>query len=149
MNWQNELPQMERLYAWSGTSSDRMAAYPSLLVLAEKWESLCQSIQLPSKQSGLDLKELSQEMKIVLTKLLGIPGIIVEESQEVENTIILTVKASTKKAICPRCGQTSYRLHQNKYHLVISNECIDKYNNLDFLNEILVKTYQKINAKKT
>ena len=57
-------------------------------------------------------------MKIVLTKLLDIPGIIVEESQEVENTIILTVKAVTKKAICPRCGQTSHRLHQNKYHLV-------------------------------
>jgi hypothetical protein len=37
----------------------------------------------------------------------------------------------------------------NKYHLVISKECIDKYNNLDFLNEILVKTYQKINAEKT
>jgi len=57
-------------------------------------------------------------MKIVLTKLLGFAGIIVEESQEVENMIILTVKAATKKAICPRCAQTSYRLHQNKYHLV-------------------------------
>ncbi|WP_293072808.1 transposase family protein [Moorena sp. SIO3H5] len=23
-----------------------------------------------------------------------------------------------KKAVCPRCGQRSHRLHQNKYHLV-------------------------------
>jgi transposase len=57
-------------------------------------------------------------MKRFLTILLGIPEIIVEDSKEIDNTLILTVKALTKKAICPRCGQVSHRLHQNKYHLV-------------------------------
>jgi hypothetical protein len=45
-----------------------MAAYPSLLVLVERWENPYKSIQLPSKQSGLDLKELSQKMKIEYRK---------------------------------------------------------------------------------
>ncbi|ELR97900.1 ISL3 family transposase [Gloeocapsa sp. PCC 73106] len=57
-------------------------------------------------------------MKKIFTKLLGIPEIVVEDSKEIDNTIILTVKASIKKGICPRCGQVSHRLHQNKYHLV-------------------------------
>ncbi|WP_293062500.1 MULTISPECIES: transposase family protein [unclassified Moorena] len=57
-------------------------------------------------------------MKRILTKLLGLPGIVVEDSQEIDNTIILKVKRIEKKAVCPRCGQRSHRLHQNKYHLV-------------------------------
>ena len=57
-------------------------------------------------------------MKRILTKLLGLPGIVVEDNQEIDNTIILKVKRIDKKAVCPRCGQKSHRLHQNKYHLV-------------------------------
>jgi transposase len=57
-------------------------------------------------------------MKRIMTKLLGIPGVVVEDSQEIDKILILTVKASTKKARCPRCGEVSHRLHQNKYHLV-------------------------------
>lgn len=57
-------------------------------------------------------------MKNFFTKILALPGISVEDSLEIDKTIILTIKASTKKAVCPRCGRVSHRLHQNKYHLV-------------------------------
>lgn len=56
-------------------------------------------------------------MKRIMTQLLNLPGVVVKESKEIDNTIILTVQLSRKKAKCPRCGQMSYRLHQNKYHL--------------------------------
>ncbi|MGB3204629.1 MAG: hypothetical protein WBB28_06540 [Crinalium sp.] len=49
-----------------------------------------------------------------MTKLLGLPGVIVEDSIETESTIILSVRASSKIPVCPRCGQISRRLHQNK-----------------------------------
>ncbi len=57
-------------------------------------------------------------MKKLMTKLLGLPGVIVENSIETELTIILSVRAKNKTAVCPRCGQISRRLHQNKKHLV-------------------------------
>ncbi|XHL99148.1 MAG: ISL3 family transposase [Microcoleus anatoxicus] len=53
-----------------------------------------------------------------MTEILNLPGTIVEEIQEIENTLILFVKSASKTAICPRCGQRSHRLHQNKRHLV-------------------------------
>lgn len=57
-------------------------------------------------------------MLILMTKLLNLPGVIVEDSQDTESTLILSVRVESKIAICPRCGQKSYRLHQNKRHLV-------------------------------
>ena len=57
-------------------------------------------------------------MKRVLTKLLNLPGVIVEESQEVEGILILSVRVEKKMAVCPRCCKVSHRLHQNKKHLV-------------------------------
>jgi hypothetical protein len=36
---------MVRLHAWSGTSSDGMAAYPSQHVLDERWENPYQNTQ--------------------------------------------------------------------------------------------------------
>ena len=57
-------------------------------------------------------------MKISLTKLLNLPGVIVEDSKQTKETLILSVKAANKTAVCPRCGKTSRRLHQNKGHLV-------------------------------
>ena len=53
-----------------------------------------------------------------MTKLLDLPGVIVEDSLETEFTLILSVKLEKKDAVCPRCGQKSHRLHQNKKHLV-------------------------------
>ena len=43
-------------------------------------------------------------MKRLLTKLLNLPGVIVEDSQETESILILSVKAESKTADCPRCG---------------------------------------------
>ena len=57
-------------------------------------------------------------MKRALTKILNIPGIIVEEVKETEEILILSVKVQKNTAFCPRCGQISHRLHQNKRHLV-------------------------------
>ncbi len=56
-------------------------------------------------------------MKNLITKLLNLPGIIVEDSQEIEGTLILSVKVEKKTAVCPRCGESSHH-HENKRHLV-------------------------------
>jgi transposase len=53
-----------------------------------------------------------------MTKLLNLPGVMVEKIQEAEGTLILSVKVQNKTAKCSRCGHTSHRLHQNKRHLV-------------------------------
>jgi len=53
-------------------------------------------------------------MKRLMTKVLNLPGVIVEDSLETEETIILSVIVKNKTAVCPRCGQTSRRLHQSK-----------------------------------
>ena len=57
-------------------------------------------------------------MKRLMTKLLNLPGVLVEDSQETEEILILSVTVKKKTAVCPRCGQISHRLHQNKKHLV-------------------------------
>jgi transposase len=57
-------------------------------------------------------------MNKVLTEILNLPGIIVESYQQTEETLILSVKANKKTAVCPKCGQNSHRLHQNKKRLV-------------------------------
>jgi transposase len=49
-----------------------------------------------------------------MTKILNLPGVIVEDSLETEETIILSVIVKNKTSVCPRCGQTSRRLHQSK-----------------------------------
>jgi transposase len=56
-------------------------------------------------------------MNKLMTKILNLPGVVVEKIQETENTLILFVKSTNKTAVCPRCGQTSHRLHQNKRYL--------------------------------
>lgn len=57
-------------------------------------------------------------MKRIMTKLLNLPGVIVEDSKETKETLILSVRVEKKTADCPRCGKISHRLHQNKGHLV-------------------------------
>ncbi|CBN53926.1 ISL3 family transposase [Kamptonema sp. PCC 6506] len=53
-----------------------------------------------------------------MTKLLNLPKVLVENSQQTEDTLIIFVKSDKKTALCPRCGQKSHRLHQNQRHLV-------------------------------
>ncbi len=84
-----------------------------------------------------------------MTKILNLPGVIVEESLETESTIILSVTVNNKTAVCPRCGQTSRHLHQNKTHLVrdlpITNrEVILKVNRRLFKCEGCKKNFSEI-----
>lgn len=57
-------------------------------------------------------------MKRIMTKLLNLPGIIVESSLEEGKVLILSVSKAKKSAVCPNCGKTSDKLHQNQKHLV-------------------------------
>ena len=57
-------------------------------------------------------------MKPLLTRLLNLPGIEVEDYHELEDELILEVEAIRDFATCPRCGQESHHLHQNRGHLV-------------------------------
>ncbi len=57
-------------------------------------------------------------MKRQLTKLLSLPGVSVKSQKQLENTLILEVESNSKKAVCPRCHQSSSRLHQNHYSLI-------------------------------
>lgn len=87
-------------------------------------------------------------MKRLLTRMLNLPGVIVEESLETESTITLSVRVEKKIAVCPRCGQTSRRLHQNKRHLVkdlpISNrEVILQVNRRQFKCERCQKPFSE------
>jgi transposase len=57
-------------------------------------------------------------MQPLLTELLGLPGIEVENYTDCGNTWILDVEARTTEAKCPRCEQISGHLHQNHGYLV-------------------------------
>jgi transposase len=61
-----------------------------------------------------------------MTNILNLPGVIVENEIQTAETLIFTVKLSKKTAICPRCGKTSHRLHQNQGHLVRDLPICDK-----------------------
>lgn len=49
----------------------------------------------------------------LLTRLLNLPGIVVENFCETETELILEVEAWTEKAVYPRCNYVSCHLHQN------------------------------------
>jgi transposase len=57
-------------------------------------------------------------MKKMMTQVLNLPGVIVEKTQQTEDTLIFFVKSEQKTAFCPRCGRKSHRLHQNQRYLV-------------------------------
>ncbi|ATS17990.1 hypothetical protein BRW62_03670 [Parathermosynechococcus lividus PCC 6715] len=44
-------------------------------------------------------------MQLLLTELLNLPGIEVEDYTDVAGELILIVEAKTIEAICPRCQQ--------------------------------------------
>lgn len=56
-------------------------------------------------------------MQLLLTEILNLPGIEVEDYTDVAGELILEVEARTTEAICPRCQQTSCHLHQNHWSL--------------------------------
>ncbi len=57
-------------------------------------------------------------MQPLLTQLLGLPGIEVEDYHDFGHKIIIEVEARTEKTMCSRCGQESSNLHQNHWYLV-------------------------------
>lgn len=57
-------------------------------------------------------------MQPLLTQLLDIPGMDVEDYDDTGERLILEVTAHSSSANCPRCGQTSEQLHQNHRHRV-------------------------------
>jgi transposase len=56
-------------------------------------------------------------MQPILTQILNLTGIEVENYTNVEDRLILEVEAKTTKAKCPRCGEESNHLHQNHSYL--------------------------------
>lgn len=56
-------------------------------------------------------------MQPLLTQLLSLPGIEVENFTDCGSQLILEVEAITTQAICPRCQQVSCHLHQNHWYL--------------------------------
>lgn len=57
------------------------------------------------------------KMQPLLTQLLNLPRIEVEDFYDLGDQIILEVEATTEKATCPRCEQESWHLHQNHRYL--------------------------------
>lgn len=87
-------------------------------------------------------------MKRLLTKLLNLPGVIVEDSQSTSSILILSVRAESKTASCPRCGQRSHRIHQNRGHLVkdlpwSGQEVILKVNRRQFKCDVCQKPFSE------
>ena len=56
-------------------------------------------------------------MQPLLTQLLNLPGIEVEDYRDFSSQLILEVEAVTTQATCPRCEQISCHLHQNHWYL--------------------------------
>lgn len=57
-------------------------------------------------------------MQPLLTQLLNLPGIEVEDYKDLGDQLILEVEAITEEAVCPRCQNVSRHPHQNHRHLV-------------------------------
>jgi transposase len=57
-------------------------------------------------------------MRPLLTELLGLPGVDVENEYIFDNKIILEVERHDVKAVCPRCGLESTQMHQNHGYFV-------------------------------
>jgi transposase len=56
-------------------------------------------------------------MQPLLTQLLNLDGITVEDYSDLGEEIVLKVEAEKYWAICPRCGETSKSTHQNHFPL--------------------------------
>ncbi|KAM3104222.1 transposase family protein [Phormidesmis sp. 146-33] len=57
-------------------------------------------------------------MQPLLTQLLDLPGMDVEDYSDLGRELVLEVEANTTKVTCPRCQNESTHLHQNHWHLV-------------------------------
>ena len=56
-------------------------------------------------------------MQPLLTELLNLEGVVVEDYRNLGEQIVLEVEAVKDWAICPRCEQMSHNVHQSHFHL--------------------------------
>ena len=67
-------------------------------------------------------------MNLLLTELLNLPGVMVEDFRQTETELFLEVEVYAAEATCPNCAQISSHLHQNHWLLVrdlpISNRAV-------------------------
>jgi transposase len=57
-------------------------------------------------------------MNKLMTSVLNLPGVIVEDYKQTGETLILVIKSQKTTASCPVCSQSSHHLHQNYRDLV-------------------------------
>jgi transposase len=50
-------------------------------------------------------------MNLLLTELLNLPGVVVEDWRQTETELILCVEVDANLASCPRCEQVSSHIH--------------------------------------
>ncbi|MEN9222308.1 MAG: ISL3 family transposase [Thermostichus sp. BF3_bins_97] len=55
---------------------------------------------------------------VPLDKLLGLSGVQIQEFVELEDHVVLKLALTSKEMICPHCGQTMAKVHQNRPILV-------------------------------
>lgn len=83
-------------------------------------------------------------MQPLLTQLLNLPRIEVDNFTDCGSQLILEVEAITTQAACPRCQQLSCHLHQNHWYLArdlsISGQTVFLKVNRPNLNVNLVVT---------
>lgn len=56
-------------------------------------------------------------MQPLLTQVLNLDGVAVEDYRDLGAEIVLQVEAIQDWSICPRCQQTSHNVHQSHFHL--------------------------------
>ncbi len=57
-------------------------------------------------------------MNLLLTELLNLPGVVVEDWQQTETSLILSVELDADCATCPSCQEVSKHLHANTSYWV-------------------------------
>lgn len=55
---------------------------------------------------------------VPLDRLLGLPGVRIQEFVELEHHVVLKLELTSEEMICPHCGQTISKIHQNRPILV-------------------------------
>ncbi len=67
-------------------------------------------------------------INLLLTELLNLPGVMVEDFRQTEKELFLEVEVYATEATCPRCGNISRNPHQNHWlrvrELPISNRAV-------------------------
>lgn len=58
-------------------------------------------------------------MQPLLTQILNLDGVVVEDYRDLGEQIVLEVEADKDWAICPRCEQMSRNIHQSHFRLYL------------------------------